>query len=109
VHKARRWSRDFFGIGARNAIESDTVANFERCDTLSDLHNSASGLAANGHGQRRRMRVPPTVDFGEVQADGLNLDDCLTGPCFRIWNILVDQAFWPSWLVHAYCFHGNPP
>jgi hypothetical protein len=55
------------------------------------------------------MRVPPTVDFGEVQADSFNLDDRLTGPGLRIWDILIDQAFWPSWLVHAYCFHGNPP
>ena len=56
-----------------------------------------------GSASRRRL------NFGEVQADGLNLDDCLAGPCFWIWNILIDQAFWPAWLVYAYCFHGNPP
>ena len=107
--EARRWGRDQLSIGTGDAVEGDPVPDLKRCDAFADLHNSAGGLAADGHRQPRRVCVPPLVHLGEVQADGFDLDDCLTCPRLRIRDILIDQAFWPACLMHAYCFHSNPP
>ena len=109
TNEARCRGCDQLGIRTGDAVEGDTVPDLKRCDAFADLYNSTSGLATDGHRQRRRDGVPPLVHFGEVQADGLDLDDRLTNPRFRIRDILVDQAFWPACLVYAYCFHGNPP
>jgi hypothetical protein len=51
AHETRRRSHDFFGIRARDAVESDPVPDFERRNAFSDLHHNAGGLATDGHGQ----------------------------------------------------------
>jgi hypothetical protein len=107
--ESRGRGRDQFGIRTRDTVEGDTVPDLKRRDASSNLHNSTGSLAAEGHGQRGRVCVPPPIHLGEVQANGLDLNDRLPCSRLRIRDVLVDHAFWPTCFVDSYCFHGNPP